>query len=136
MTDQTMCNWLESDRSHRSHTVVAIAMTAAARLDFVTVFCGALHDAGDLLRVLWEGDGDGSHRTVQVVNMWHSQLGQGVALEDHEVWVVSDCREEAVVAGVALSIAHLERSARGLKGVVVLRIGSSTGEGREEKELR
>lgn len=113
MTDQTMCNRLESDRSH---TVVAIAVTAAARLDFVMVCCGALNDVGNLLRVLWEGDSNGNHWAVQVVNMWHSRLGQGVALEDHEAWVVSDCRQEAVVTGNALRITHLERVARGPQG--------------------
>lgn len=91
-------------------------MTAAARLDFVIVCCGALNDVGDLLRVLWESDSNGNHWAVQVVNRWHSRLGQGVTLEDHEAWVVSDCRQEAVVAGNALRIAHLERAARGLQG--------------------
>lgn len=109
-------------------------MTTAARLDFVTVFCGALHDAADLLRVLWKGNRNWSDWTVQVVKLWHSQLGQGVALENHEAWVVSDCREEAFVAGNTLSVTHFERTARSLEGVVVVpRLGFSTGRGERRR---
>lgn len=66
--------------------------------------------------------------------MWHSQLGQGVALENHEAWVVSDRRKEAFVAGNTLSVTHFERTARSLKGVVVSRLGFSTVRAERRRE--
>lgn len=103
-------------------------MTSTARLDFVTVICRTLHDAGDLLGIFWKGDGNWGHWSVEIVHRRRSQVEEGVALENHEARAVTDCGEEAVLTGDAVSDSHFERSPRSHEGVDGVKVGFSDGE--------
>jgi hypothetical protein len=53
---------------------------------------------------------------------------EGVVPKSHESRVVTDCGEEAIVTGDAVSDPHLERAPRSREGVDVLKVGFSDGE--------
>lgn len=92
-------------------------MTAATRLNFITLGSRTLNDAGNLFGILGKGHGNRGHRTVSVVDRRRSQGKEGVALESHEARVLTDCREEAVVARDTMGIPHPQRVARSCEGV-------------------
>lgn len=80
-------------------------MASAAGLHFVAIANSTADNIRNLLRGLGIGENSWYHWEIQVVD-WTARAEGEISIECDQVRIVAHGREQAVVAGNAVSIAH------------------------------